>query len=425
MEKKISLSSKITTHADAIIYITNIITHHNFINDLHHPLRPLFIPYICQTYIFPLQNRICDYDSAITQYKSLLTNDKLPNSTDPSVSSSSSSSLLLTQLPNDVWSCIAPRLHIMDWYNLNQTSRELNAKLTSSKFVSDVSFNMGCDLNEKPLKLVLKWQFYIHPTIRCILKYKDPQKNILVLTLTHQISKYKKIHYFYTILNDRVVNVSITLVDRLVGRIKKTNGIVLSMNMGLYFPHIQSSGFWSCFSSNYYFNCWNDRIVVGKITVCICRHCSKLDMYCTDRDVAIVPFTLIKKIHTKECPCHPHFYNNNNTNEVDKEDNGDNNDRVYQIGDGTQERDLFADGILLNDGISRTDLGSNIIHITANQLQDHKISKYPWFWPWYYYNDISLLIATHFQDSSYHLNMQIVIAKRKAYNKYCFELQIK
>jgi hypothetical protein len=149
------------------------------------------------------------------------------------------------------------------------------------------------------------------------------------------------------------------------------------------------------------------------------RHCSKFTIFHYNDEASGIRFRGLKKIHTQECPCHMNHAYHNDLVGYDKSRGADDNDVVFQI--GSQARDQLCDGISLRyDDALSTD-----VDIPFDQLQYHKVSKLPWFWPWYHFNDITLLVQTHFQDFSYNLDMRLVFAKRKVYkNEYCFEFQV-
>ena len=94
-------------------------------------------------------------------------------------------------------------------------------------------------------------------------------------------------------------------------------------------------------------------------------------------------------------------------------------DIVYIIG-SQQERDTRAHGIMILDDTERWK------YIPFDMIDQHDISKFEWFWPWYHLNDITLIHPFRFNDEHFNVHIQIVLAKREIYNhNYRFELIIK
>ena len=167
-------------------------------------------------YVDPIHKHLYKYVT-IMDYKACLQNHMSVHPTTPllsvrptssliSSSRSSSSSLALHTLPNDVWSCIAPHLTILDWHHLKETSREMNAKFTNNQFVNDVEFEFGFELYDEIEERecysdVHMYLFSIPPNIELIYSWR---KDIRELMIKQEISHNKLLQCEYYLKNEDI-----------------------------------------------------------------------------------------------------------------------------------------------------------------------------------------------------------------------------
>jgi hypothetical protein len=144
--------------------------------------------------------------------------------------------------------------------------------------------------------------------------------------------------------------------------------------------------------------------------------CSKIDLEFYPHYMGIKE---IKKIHLQQCQCN-NTENTENTDYDENTENSDNgdNDIVHHPSELTShERDPIANGILilLHDPTLQFNQYREWITIPFNEIENHStgIAAFPWFWSWYYFNDITLLHPLHIQDPDFNLDVHIMIAKRK------------
>ena len=218
---------------DMIISINDIMrSFNNYHFKTYTARKLLFIsPYLCHEHIVPILYALNKYKNAVSNYNQNI--KKIEQGTTKTTAKFNSLSThhqhqqyiskdvivpcLLSALPNDIWSCISPNLHVIDWYHLSQTSRDLKSKLLNDQFLKQVDFNDGLsndnphvnmesdlfDVSNRRKNIFKKiYRFSLCSNIHAVLYIGRKTK---VLYLEHSISNGLAIRYHFDIVNGLVV----------------------------------------------------------------------------------------------------------------------------------------------------------------------------------------------------------------------------
>lgn len=429
------------TSWDVIAYLVHFLRHQTFLKiypqyQINERSIPPFIFSFCEIYLFPLYQQLSDFHDAVACYKTCTSNTNKSMALLDTVKKQKDNNHvhnLPANLPVDVWSCIMPHLKVTDWYHLCQTSSKIRSKISDSDLLSSVSFKEVKDLDRNVYESTDNYRINVNQSIYCSIWHNDECGMQCTSVFYSEFADFAySPHTRLRVYHSNLINFewfeSPNQPQAHVGslELKRTPEHLYGTGEGQY----ALDYFWSYY--NYYHTCNYQRylgiarpgalprpsLFFSKLTPYVVIN---MNEYCSAFTIRFPSQTLdkyraIRKRHTENCACH--LKNNssttNNSNTVC-------DDITFPI--GSQATDLFVDGVEVIDANESLDLPEKWTYISFNKLKYESITNLPWFWPWYYNNNILLLASFQFRHSPSHLNIHVVIARRKIYNyKYHFEL---
>ena len=456
------------TDWEVIIWVTDLIR----IKLKHHELiycpdcvtttssPPLFTFDIVKKYVYPLFEMLCNFHDALIWHQS---NKIQVHNTQTKRSLSQSS--YLANLPDDIWAILSPQLSICDWYCLSRTCKDLNVKMNHIRHMDDVQFTepssniksshaYRCD---KPPMLHNNQKFNISINqntlfMLCYGKWYDYEfsikfdntaniNNCTTDTNKYSIIKYetgfKRYHEHATIswrhgtLDDnKTVDYSLHLTS--VDISNRSNPDRFKYYPGIYWVFTARQGFTYCtpFECSFANLEWDEKLAIDKPFLSCCSifrielnpYCGSItlcNILCEDY---VIDSIQKKHINTCECQIAMKQLDNYPRRYYQKTCCQNFTDTIYPI--GKQDRDLSADGVFITKLAKQSSKfrEKETKHIPMADLYSHPISSLSWFWPWYNYNDVSMLSSFRSQDLTHGLDVQMVVAQRKIYNyQYHFE----
>ena len=322
----------------------------------------------------------------------LVTPSSLSSCSTTNTTRNNNSSLNLSKLPNDIWSCIAPQLHVIDWYNMTKTSADLNDRLTNRQFMNDVKFgNNGFDVNGGPDEC-RTFHFQLGSEINVRFR-KSKGRRVFIFTC--QLTHNRIIYFSYKMNRDRVIYVYVQWSDSQdeLEDHRYVNYVVVYNHHHMDFMTLMFNSIASCSLTRF--------IIHDKYRINIDIYCSNMEIYCC-RPKNMKNIRRIKRLHSKECYCSTTSPNRPYTNK-------------FSAHAGTDPT-----------GISiLPDNQKDWIDIPHNQVHTSIVATLPWFWPWYNSNDLSLLHSLEFEDETFGLKTQVILTRRKENtNYYCFQVKM-
>ena len=349
--------------------------------------------FLYHEYFFPIREVIIKYAHVLAYYYKCKNSDK---SSSPVSSSSvqpsiTSSLLTLSTLPNDIWSCIAPHLRVMDWYHLSQTSRDLNTKLTNCEFLKDVQFDVGFNVCTQNIlfihdkcvacKNILKASDYLD-----VIFAIDLGKNEAYIFTEHhpENDKNKHIKCTYHIKENYIQTISI----------EWHYGIIRAHSMTI---HLVASNC-DCFRWEF------ASYVQSEMMMC----CSRKTIKCDTGDEAHCFMSFSKGVSRE------YFHLFSSLTEIWEvkrlpKPTTLSSDPLSETTVVVVDDHPFATGISIQ---LRTQ--SNWIDIPHDQVCDCELAfKFPWFLPWYNSNDLSLFLPDTYRDLYFKIEFRVVVVKRE------------
>jgi hypothetical protein len=454
-DEKTLFSRPFDTHWDGVLYITHFLRRLSFLKTCvedqeYYDSTPPFVFGICENYVFPICKQVGEFHDAVVVYKKFQHAETKDSSHTKKTHKTCHNNEILTDLPIDIWSCITPYLQITDWRHLTHASQTLRNKVTNPLFISNTHFHSLDDLDTKISHDDTAYNeddIYINPNIWCSLWYnrryqmlhsirlyqKKTTKRFSTLLLQPttakkeeevlELQKRQDITFSIDFHNSKKVRIDWhECMDRKLYPF--TCSLELSVtpsNMfGIEKGHYASYIYWNIYGYGFC-KCNPFRYSTTALPLSVYTHRQEairieVNEYCSAFSIFfetyhVCGYLAIRKRHTKDCTCQTQQQH------IDLHSR----DTTFVI--GTQKQDVFVDGIEVRPLNTSCRIRERWKYISFDALKKDEITKFSWFWPWYYRNDLSLLAPFRIQNKSKLLDAQIVIANRKIYNyKYHFEL---